>query len=425
LSVNVLLAGASGFIGQRLAAALSAAGHTVIGGGRRRSGPTAHVLRWIDLDYSAPRPHEWTRALLGIDVVINAVGILREDRGQSFESIHFEGPRTLFSAAQSAGVRRVIQISALGADEHASSGYHRSKHEADAFLMHLPLEWIVVQPSLVYGAGGTSAALFETLASLPFIPVPGNGAQPVQPVHIDDLVAAVVRLVDSPQANQVLSAVGPEPLPLRVFLVSLREALGLEPTRVLNIPMPLVSLAARAGNLLSGALLDSETLAMLERGNTASAQPLEQLLGRRPRTVLKFIAPGEKPMQGAIAQFRWLEWLLRAGIASMWLIAGIVSLGLYPIEASLQLLRQIGAPASLAPVLLTGAALLDIILGVLTLWPRAPRWFWSAQIALVAVYTLIITLRLPQLWLEPFGPVAKNLPILALLLMMRQLAVRR
>jgi hypothetical protein len=243
-------------------------------------------------------------------------------------------------------------------------------------------------------------------------------------VHIADLVEAVVRLLGSSHAGLILPIVGPEPLTLRTFLVSLRHALGLEPTPVLNIPMPLVSLAARAGNLLPGALLDSETLAMLERGNTASPRPLEQLLGRAPRPVMNFIEPGEK-LAHAHAQLGWLSWLLRAGIASMWLIAGIVSLGLYPIEASLQLLMQIGVPESLAPTMLAGAALLDIVLGVLTLWPRAPRWLWSAQIALVTIYTLIITLRLPHLWLEPFGPVAKNLPILALLVFMRQLTVRR
>ena len=72
-----------------------------------------------------------------------------------------------------------------------------------------------------------------------------------------------------------------------------------------------------------------------------------------------------------------------------------------------------------------GAALLDIALGLLTLWPRAPRWLWSAQIALVLAYTAIITWKLPALWLEPFGPVVKNLPILALLVLMRELRIRR
>ncbi len=420
--MKVLLAGASGFIGRHLTEALVAAGHDVVGAGRRRADTSAG---WMELDYMAPRPGEWARSMAGVDVVINAVGILREGHGHTFEAIHVAGPRALFSAAQSAGVRRVIQVSALGADENAAAKYHRSKHEADSFLKQLPLEWVIVQPSLVYGAGGTSAALFDTLASLPIIPLPGDGAQQVQPVHIDDLVEAIVRLLDSPHAGQVLPIVGPEPLSLKSFLVRLRGALGLEPTRVLHVPMPLMSAAARAGNLLPGALLDSETLAMLERGNTASPRPLELLLGRAPRPVMSFIEPDPQPSRGASAQWGWLQWLLRAGIASMWLIAGIVSLGLYPIEASLQLLERVGVPSSLGPVMLAGASLLDIVLGLLTLWPRAPRWLWSAQIALVAIYTLILTLRLPELWLEPFGPVAKNLPILALLVLMRQLTVRR
>jgi uncharacterized protein YbjT (DUF2867 family) len=423
--VKVLIAGARGFIGNRLAIALREAGHTVIGGGRRGSPSNAPLPGWLDLDFAARRPGDWARAMAGADVVINAVGILRESRDQSFDDLHTKGPQALFSAAQAAGVRRVIQISALGADENATARYHRSKHQADSFLMKLPLEWIIVQPSLVYGIGGTSAALFGTMASLPVIPVPGSGAQQVQPIHIDDLIEALVRLVEMPQARQVLPVVGPEALTLRIFLVSLRGALGLPRTRVLKIPRPLVWLAARVGNVLPGALLDAETLAMLERGNTASPQPLTQLLGRPPRPVKEFIRREEQQVFGAAAQFRWLQWLLRAGIAAMWLIAGIVSLGLYPIDSSLRLLAQIGVPVSLAPVLLTGAALLDILLGMLSLWPRAPRWLWSAQIALVATYTLILTLRLPQLWLEPFGPVAKNLPILAMLLLMRQLAVRR
>ena len=75
----------------------------------------------------------------------------------------------------------------------------------------------------------------------------------------------------------------------------------------------------------------------------------------------------------------------------------------------------------MAPALLAGAVVLDLALGVLTLWPRRPRWLWTAQIALVLVYTAIITWALPALWLEPFGPVAKNVPILAMLLLLRQM----
>ena len=117
--------------------------------------------------------------------------------------------------------------------------------------------------------------------------------------------------------------------------------------------------------------------------------------------------------------------LLRSSVSFMWLMSGIVSLLPHSTGASLDLLRHIGVPASLAPVLLIGAAVVDIALGLLTLLPRRVPFLWTAQILLVLVYTTIISVFLPQLWLEPFGPVVKNVPILALLLLLRQLETRR
>jgi hypothetical protein len=76
-------------------------------------------------------------------------------------------------------------------------------------------------------------------------------------------------------------------------------------------------------------------------------------------------------------------------------------------------------------LLLVGAIGTDLAFGAMTLLPWRPRWLWPAQIAVVLTYTLIITWRLPLLWLEPFGPVAKNLPILALLLLLQQLEERK
>ena len=117
--------------------------------------------------------------------------------------------------------------------------------------------------------------------------------------------------------------------------------------------------------------------------------------------------------------------LMRVSIAAVWLITAWVSVGPHPVPASLALLVSIGIPATLAPAALYGAAALDFVLGVLTLLPWRGRWLWNAQIALVLGYTLIISWRLPELWLEPFGPVTKNLPVLALLLALRDMEGRR
>ncbi len=422
----VMIVGATGFIGGRLAQAFGAAGHDVVCAGREaQSRLPAGCTRAVHIDYSAPSASTWTPLLAGVDVLVNAVGILR-DGPQTFDNLHVLGPRALFTAASLAGVRRVIQISALGAEAGAIARYHASKYEADRFLMELPLDWAIVQPSLVYGAGGGSARMFDSQASLPLIPLPGRGDQRVQPVHIDDLVEAVMRLAESPAALRcVLPVVGPRPLTMREFLGELRGTLGFGPARFLPVPRGLVALAARVGDSIPAMMLNRETFGMLERGNTGPPGPLERLLGRPITPVARFVSPARRESRRAAAALSWQAPLLRFTVATMWIFAGIVALGPYPVQDSLALLRSIGVSAALAPMLLFGSAALDILFGLLTLLPRRPPGLWSAQIAVVLVYTLIISFTLPRLWLDPFGPVAKNLPILALLILLQQLEKRR
>jgi hypothetical protein len=94
------------------------------------------------------------------------------------------------------------------------------------------------------------------------------------------------------------------------------------------------------------------------------------------------------------------------------------------VQDSYELLARTGVPPSLQPLMLYGAAGLDLLLGVLTLWPlrpRARRRLWAAQALLIAFYTVLITWRLPEFWLHPYGPLSKNLPILAALALLAAL----
>lgn len=363
-------------------------------------------------------PADWLPRLKGVDVVINAVGILRESGGQRFRDLHVEGPRALFLACTEAGVRRVVQISALGADAGARSAYHLSKREADEFLLSLPLSAVIVQPSLVYGPGGASARLFTRLASLPLIPVPGEGRQQIQPIFIDDAVEAMVALVETDAfRSRRVALVGPRPLAYRDFLAELREALGLPPAHFLKMPMALVRSGAAIGDRLPGGLLDTETLDMLERGNTAPPDATVRLLGREPRPPAEFVAETEREGSRTTALLSWLLPLLRWSVALVWIVTGIVSLGVYPVSESYGLLARTGITGALAPVALYGAALLDLALGFAILFHRRP-WLWLVQIGLMLGYTAIITLRLPEFWLHPYGPILKNLPLLAVFILL-------
>ncbi|HTU66411.1 MAG TPA: SDR family oxidoreductase [Steroidobacteraceae bacterium] len=423
----VLIAGATGFIGTRLSAACVHAGDTVVCASRDTRSPGPNCTHRIALDYeSMPSREELIEILTGVDVVVNSVGILRERRGQTFEKVHASGPVALFEACVAAGVKRIVQISALGAEEGAAARYHVSKARADAALKALPIDWVIVQPSLIYGAGGSSAQLFEFLASLPVIPLPGDGEQHVQPVHVQDVTTALLTLIHGTAASrQVVPMVGPAPASLRGFLVSLRAGLGLPPTRTVRMPSPLMRAAAAVGDHVPGMMLDRETLGMLTRGSTGDPAPLSALLGRPAQPISRFVAPERRAERGVAASLRWLAPLLRFSVAAMWFIAAIVSIGPYPVEKSLALLVQVGIPPGQAVHALAGAALLDFVFGVATLWPRRSRALWNAQLFVVLAYTAIITVRLPHLWLDPFGPIAKNLPILVMLLALRELEDRR
>lgn len=411
--MRVLLTGATGFIGRAVAQALQLRGHAVLR--VQRHGEGADVLR---ADFAAVPPRDWwTAQLAGVDAVVNAVGILREQGGQSFDALHTRAPVELFHACAAAGVDTVVQVSALGADAAARSAYHRSKRAADEVLRSLPLRGAVVQPSLVYGPGGSSAALFNQLAVAPVLPFPARGRMQVQPVHLEDVVAGIVALVEAPPARiETKVFAGPAPMELRAYLADLRAALGERgPQWVLPMPVALFRAGAAMAGRVPGSMLDRETADMLLAGNATADNALPGVLEGVPRPPRDFIPPQSAERERRLAVLDlWLP-VLRVAIALLWLWTAAVSLGLYPVQDSYALLARVGLHGALATIALDGAALLDLVLGVLTLAAPA-RWrraLWLVQLLLIAGYTVPITLFLPEYWLHPYGPISKNVPVAA------------
>ena len=414
--MHVLLTGASGFIGRALAQALRARGHQVVPVLRRAPPDAGAVVR---ADFATvPTRDWWQPRLAGVDAVVNAVGILREHAGQSFQALHTDAPAELFHACALAGVPVVVQVSALGADQRARSPYHRSKKAADDVLRSLPMQGAVVQPSLVYGPGGSSTALFNKLAVAPLLPFPDGGRMAVQPVHVDDVVAGIVQLLESPPEHiETLHFAGQRPMELRAYLAELRTALG-EPgsPRIVPVPPALFRAGAAFAGHLPGSMLDAETADMLLAGNATSSNALPRLLERDPRAPRDFVGAGREGQRREAVLDLWHP-VLRAALAFLWIWTALVSFGLYPVPDSYALLARVGLHGALATGALYGAALLDLALGLLTLAAPA-RWrraVWLAQLALVAGYTVLITFFLPEQWLHPFGPVSKNLPLLGLI----------
>jgi hypothetical protein len=106
--------------------------------------------------------------------------------------------------------------------------------------------------------------------------------------------------------------------------------------------------------------------------------------------------------------------LLRIVMAVMWLVTAALSFGLYPVEDSVLLLQKLPLRYDSKLLVLYSGAVLDLAMGLLTLlWPR--RLLWLAQLLVVLSYSLLTIWLVPLQWLHPFGPLLKNLSVLALL----------
>ncbi|MRW90879.1 NAD-dependent epimerase/dehydratase family protein [Duganella sp. FT80W] len=430
--MKILITGATGLIGSRALHALRAAGHVVIGMSRRRPDGESD---WLVADFGGlTREQDWLPLLADVDAVVNCVGIIREQRAGDFDRLHRAAPVALFAACERLGMR-VVQLSALGSHPDAETGYWRSKGAADADLLARDLRATVIRPSLVYGDEGASSVMFRSLATLPLLLLPMAYEALVQPIHVDDLAAIIVRLLDMREAPRELAAVGPRAMSMAAYLAELRAGMRAAPALVIQLPMPVARLVARVAACAPSSALTPESLRMLELsarsspsaragaiaiaddGITADAGPgpgpVAALLGRSLRDPARFA----QPAQHIAAVWSWAAPLITLAMVALWLWTAFVSWFAWPHAESRAWLNACGVPPAMQEATLLAASLTDAAIGLLLLL-RPRRWLWALQLALAGGYTLAMSVCLPDFWLHPFGPLSKNLPLLALMLLM-------
>ncbi|MCC6074463.1 SDR family oxidoreductase [Pseudomonas sp. GCM10022188] len=404
--MRILLVGASGFIGRHLHAALRAAGHQVLATARHPD-PAADG-DWLALDLAElardPRSFAWPD---GIELAINAAGLLSTDRALLHE-VQQLGACALFELAAARGAR-VLQISALGAEDAPDTEFLASKAAAERHLLDLGIPAVVLRPSLVLGPGATSSRWLQRLSPWPWTPLLDNRAR-LQPLHVDDLCGAVLALLAHwPAQPCSLALVGPEALTMGQLLDRLRAAQGWGPGRYWTLPRPLAALGARLGELGGWCALNRQTLHLARRDNLAAAEPLAEACGYR---CLPLAARLQDWPQATHSLGLVLQPLLLALLALVWLGTALACLG-PGFGWGLRILGEAGIDGWPARIAVVGGALLDAALGIGLLWRRWRRRALQAQIAVMLGYTALITWLLPHYWFDPFQGVGKNLALLA------------
>lgn len=415
--MNILITGASGFIGQHIMQACMDHGHCVTAcvrnpGRLQRYYPEAHTFA---CDFATDHDESvWLPRIAGADVVINTAGVFRETRRSTFESVHVKAVCALFKACETASVGKVIQISALGADNSAFSEYHLSKKAADDFLRQLNINWILVQPSIVYGPGAKSTRLFQALAALPCTPLIGSGDQLIQPIYIHDLSKAVLTAIEGKTFyRQCVAAVGPEPVSMETLFNLMKQRLDGTTACFIKMPYRMALFAAQLASFLSSAPINADAVRMLQTGNTASVQPFIASFGFTPLNFQQALFQRSPlPSERLDAKLYFLLPMLKLSLAMLWIATGFISAFGYPLESSYALLEQVMGPHFLMPAVLYGAATLDVALGLALLISYRLRAVLTLQIIIIITYSVIITLVMPEFWRHPFGPITKNIPLL-------------
>jgi uncharacterized protein YbjT (DUF2867 family) len=400
--MRILLLGANGFIGGRIAAALRARGHAVLACGRDAAVPA---------DLTRDGKAEWLPRLAGIDAVVNAAGALHGP----LQAIHASGPAALFEACAEAGIPRLVQISALGSGE-GDTRYFRTKRQADQRLLQLRAAggrdgWCTLRPSLVIGRGGASTRRFAALAAFPWPIRLARGDWRLQPLHVDDLAALVVaRLEAAGPVSACQELGGPTAMDTDGLTAVLRDWLGLPPRRPLAVPLWLLRLAAGAGLLIPGAALRPATLTMLMQGNVATGTAPPDW---RPRPLAEAMAAESAgPADRQDARLLPLRPVMRLLMAAVWIGTTVVSLTV-GWSQGLALLGRVGLQGWLSAAVVTGGALTDLLMGLLLFAPRHQAAIGGFQVVVILLFSTLASLVAPEAWADPFGPLLKGAAMLA------------
>jgi len=269
----ILVTGSTGFVGPHVVHALRERDKPVRALVRTPSGRSATTLAaWgAELVQGDMTDREsLRRAVDGAEVVLHLVAI-RQGPEEQFRQIMEQGTRELVAAAQEAGVRRFVLMSALGTSEETRDlvPYYHAKWEQEQTLRTSGLEHVIFRPSFVFARDGGILPTFRKLAKLtPVTPIIGSGQQRIQPIWIDDVGAYFAQSVDLPEAaNRIFELGGPDVVSWNEFWQRLKSVLGQRRPSI-HVPTRVMRVNALLTERLPGNVpLTRDLLKMLEHGD--------------------------------------------------------------------------------------------------------------------------------------------------------------
>jgi uncharacterized protein YbjT (DUF2867 family) len=288
----VLVAGATGFIGGHVVAALG-------------SGRSVRALVRSPDDYSPPAGVEVVegdlrdrasldRACAGCSAVISAAAVTGEKKPPrgGYDAINVDGIANLARAAAGAGVGRIVHFGGIDRAGTDAGPYLRGRRAGEEALKRAGTPWTILQPSVLFGPRAPFIAALAGLVRAPITPVAGDGTVRLQPIHVDDVARCAVEALDgSGRTGRYIELGGPDVLTFDEVLDVLGEALSRGRVRKLHLPVGLVSLNARLLRFLPNPPVRPAAVELLSFDNVAESESVvEQEFGFAPRHLRQHVS---------------------------------------------------------------------------------------------------------------------------------------
>jgi uncharacterized protein YbjT (DUF2867 family) len=274
---RTVVLGGSGFIGRYIVKRLAARGEVVTVGCRHAEEakflkPMGDVGQIVPLNVAIGDESLLPAFLAGNDALVNCVGILRENRSQTFELAHHIGPGRLAGFAREAGVERFVHISAIGADSRSTSAYARTKAAGERAVRDAFPTVTILRPSIVFGPEDQFFNRFAAMAMIaPVLPLIGGGETRFQPVYVGDVADAAVKCLEDPAtAGHTYELGGPKVYTFRELLELLLGEIRRK-RRLVDVPFGLAALQARLMSILPNPPLTPDQVELLKNDNIVSS----------------------------------------------------------------------------------------------------------------------------------------------------------
>jgi len=271
--------GGSGFIGRYVVRRLARAGKTVRVAVRDTEGAlflktAGRIGQIVPLHAPVTDDAAVKRAVAGADWVVDLVGVLAESRAATFQAIHVDAAARVAAASAAAGVKRLVHMSAIGADPASDSRYAASKGEGEKAVRAAFPGATILRPSIVFGPEDNFFNRFAGMTRImPFMPVI-EGATRMQPVYAGDVADAVLAALQSDAAvGKTYELGGPKTWLFVDLLAYILKVTGRK-LPLVNMPVPLVRLQACLLEMLPGKLLTRDQLKLLAHDNVVGSGAL-------------------------------------------------------------------------------------------------------------------------------------------------------